>query len=203
MGTALLVIDMQNDFCSPGGFYAARGRPTDWFPEVAAAIGRLAERFREAGDPVVYTRLVYPADAPFPEERHAVAPARWTSYGERLRPGSWGAGIVEALVPAPGDVVVDKRHYSAFAGTDLAAQLAEREVDTVVITGVVAYACVLHTAFDAFVHGLDVVVPADAVDGWEPTLVDAARGIVELLLGRTTTTEALLAELASGTLAPG
>jgi nicotinamidase-related amidase len=129
------------------------------------------------------------------ERSHRVVPPAWSSSGPRLQRGSRGADVIEELRPTPGDRIVDKEGYSAFYGTDLEEWLRAKSVRTVAITGVVAYACVLHTAFDAFVRGFDVLLVEDAVTGWEPELVTSASAIFTRLLGRTTTTDELLGQL--------
>ena len=58
---------------------------------------------------------------------------------------------------------MDKRHYSAFSGTDLDIRLRERRITTVVLTGVLTDICVLHTAIDAYNLGYDIEIPAAAV----------------------------------------
>ncbi|MGH9109617.1 MAG: cysteine hydrolase family protein [Acidimicrobiales bacterium] len=192
--TALVVVDMQHDFCSADGYYRRDvGRPA--VDEVVSPIRRLADGFRSAGQPVCFTRLVYDGLERMPERSHQVVPPAWSSSGPRLQRGSRGAEVIEELRPAPGDRIVDKAGYSAFYGTDLEQWLRAESVGRVAVTGVVAYACVLHTAFDAFVRGFDVVLVEDAVAGWEPELVVAASAIVTRLLGRTTTTDELLGEL--------
>lgn len=192
--TALVVVDMQYDFCSADGYYRREvGRPA--VDEVISPIHRLTDGFRSVGQPVCFTRLVYDSADRMPERTHRVVPPAWTSSGSRLERESRGADVIDELRPAPGDRIVDKEGYSAFYGTDLEQWLRAESVRTVALTGVVAYACVLHTAFDAFVRGFDVLLVEDAVTGWEPDLVAAASAIFTRLLGRTTTTEELLGQL--------
>jgi nicotinamidase-related amidase len=173
--TALLVVDMQNDFCHADGYYAHNGRPA---APIAAAIEPIAgvlAAAREAGLSTIFTRIVYETTADL-ADAHGVRPAAWSGSGVRLQRGSWGAEIVDELRPLPGEPVYE---------TDAEQLLRERGIRTVLITGTVAYACVLHTAFDAFVRGFDVVLVRDAVSSWFDDLADASRRITELLLGRT------------------
>ena len=87
-----------------------------------------------------------------------------------MQPGSWGAAIVDALAPLPDDIVVDKPAYSAFEATDLEARLRQRGVTTLIVCGVVTYACVLATAFAAFDKGFDVLLARDATGSWNDEL---------------------------------
>ena len=184
--TALLVVDMQNDFCHRDGYYANNGRPA---APIAAAIEPIAELLaaaRTSGLRTIFTRIVYETTADL-ADAHGVRPAAWSGSGVRLQRGSWGAEIVDELRPLPGELVLDKPAYSAFYRTDAEQLLRAAGIRTVLITGTVAYACVLHTAFDAFVRGFDVVLVEDAVSSWFDDLAEASRRITQLLLGRTLT----------------
>ncbi|MGH3740314.1 MAG: cysteine hydrolase family protein [Micromonosporaceae bacterium] len=187
--TALLVIDMQNDFCDPAGYYARAGR--DVAP-LRGAIGptlRLVSRAREAGVSVAYTRLSHGGGAM--QQRHRLTPRRWTGSGDRLQPGGWGIELVPQLAPAPDELVVDKAGYSGFDDTPLEQWLRGRGVTTVLLCGVVGYACVLATGFSAFDRSFDVVVASDAVGSWDRRLGDGALETVELLLGHATRSDAI------------
>jgi ureidoacrylate peracid hydrolase len=192
--TALLVVDMQNDFCHPEGYYARNGRPAAPIAAAVEPIAGLLPAARAAGLATVFTRIVYATQADLADE-HGVRPAAWSGSGIRLQVGSWGAEIVDELRPMPGEPVFDKPAYSAFYQTELEEWLRSHGIRTVVVTGTVAYACVLHTAFDAFVRGFDVLLVEDAVSSWFDDLADAARRITQLLLGRTISSKELVAAL--------
>lgn len=182
--TALLVVDMQNDFCHAEGYYAHNGRPAAPIAAAVEPISGLLAAARDSGITPIFTRMVYETTADL-ADGHGVRPAAWSGSGVRLQAGSWGADIVDELRPLPGELVLDKPAYSAFYRTDLEELLRARGIRTLLITGTVAYACVLHTAFDAFVRGFDVVLVEDAVSSWFDDLGDASRRITQLLLGRT------------------
>jgi len=180
---AVLVVDMQNDFCDREGHYGLCGNDISDFVAAIEPVSRLVGKARAAGATVGYTRLVYDKRAGSMEDRHVLKPRRWIPKGERLRPGTWGAAVIDRLAPLSGDIVVDKAGYSAFEGTDLEAQLRNRGVTTIIVCGVVTYACVLATAFTAFDRGFDVVLASDATGSWSSTLAAASSEIVDLLLG--------------------
>lgn len=183
--TAVLVVDMQNDFCHPDGFYAKNGQDIAGLAAPVPAIATLVDTARRTGARVIYTRIVrHPVTGPV-EVRHKLVPKRWFSYGDRLMAGSWGADIVGALAPRPDDLVIDKHGYSAFHKTTLADMLRSTNVQTLVLSGVVTYACVLATAFQAFDLGFDVVLADDASGSWYDHLGRATGDIVDLLLGHT------------------
>lgn len=180
---AVLVVDMQNDFCHRDGHYARSGNDISSFSAAIEPVSRLIAKARNAGSSIAYTRLVYDEKAGAIEERHALKPRRWIPRGQRLRPGTWGAAISDPLTPASDDIVIDKTGYSAFERTDLEQRLRERGVTTIILCGVVTYACVLATAFTAFDRGFDVVLASDATGSWSGDLARASSEIVDLLLG--------------------
>jgi nicotinamidase-related amidase len=181
--TALVLIDMQNDFCASDGFYARAGRDIAALNAVIAPLGALLDRARAAGLTIVFTRLVHDwARGPM-EARHDLKPKTWTTSGDRLIPGTPGVEVVDALAPRDGEIVIDKPGYSAFHDTDLETRLRGRRVKTLLFTGVTTYACVLASAFAAFDRDLDVVFLTDMVASWRGDLDRAAFDIVDLLLG--------------------
>lgn len=181
--TALVVVDMQNDFCDPAGYYGRAGRDIAALTASIEPVGALLARARAAGMTVAFTRLIHDGKRGAMEERHALRPKRWTTSGERLRPGTWGADVVDRLLPRKGEVVVDKFGYSAFDDTVLEREMRSRGVTTLIVAGVVTYACVLATAFSAFDRGFDVILADDAAGSWNAGLAKATGDIVDLLLG--------------------
>jgi ureidoacrylate peracid hydrolase len=161
--TALLVVDVQNDFCHPNGYFAGSGFDVGPCSRVVELIAENVAALRERGIPVVWTMSTN-ADPP----RHRLLPLRFRRYaGERppdqFTPGSWGWQIVDRLEPHPDEIVVRKPRYDAFLRTSLEEDLRSRGVDTVVITGVITNCCVDSTARSAFMRGFDVLVVEDCV----------------------------------------
>ena len=189
--TAVIAVDMQNDFCHVDGYYGRLGRDICALSAAVAPVAALLGRARAAGATVFFTRLVHDDLRGAMEARHALQPKRWTSSGERLKPGTWGAAIVDELAPHAADVVIDKVGYSAFEATELERELRDRGIRTVVLCGVVTYACVLATAFSAFDRDFDVVLAADAAGSWNAGLGHSSSDIVDLLLGHAVTIDAI------------
>ncbi len=147
---ALLVVDMQNAFLHPDG-------PT-YMPAGAAivdAVAAVANAFRAAGRPVLYTR-----HAEDPAGGNAGMMAFWWE-GSSPREGTWEAEIFEGLAPRPGDVVIPKIRYNAFVATDLELRLREAGVKDLAITGVMTNLCCESTARDAFMRDFRVFFAAD------------------------------------------
>jgi ureidoacrylate peracid hydrolase len=165
---ALVVIDMQNAFCSSRGSYRRRGGKIADLARVIARTGRLLELARRNRRPVVFTRLVFRRDysdagsfllRKFPEI------ARVGGYRAR----SWDAALHPRLAARRGEIVVDKTGYDAFVRTELERALARRRVSTVVVTGVLTNVCVESFARAAFDRGLEPIVARDATATYSRT----------------------------------
>jgi ureidoacrylate peracid hydrolase len=165
--TALLVVDVQNDFCHEGGFFASIGFDVAPCAVAASRLVPVVDAARSSGVQVVWTMSTN--DSP---PTYRLAPARFRRrQGDRpadqFVPGSWGWQIVDELEPVQGEVVIRKPRYDAFLYTSLEDDLRERGVDTVVIGGVITNCCVDTTARSAFMRGFGVLVLEDTVATFE------------------------------------
>jgi nicotinamidase-related amidase len=156
--TALVVVDMQNDFVTPGGTLVV----PDAGATVPAILG-LLQRARSAGAQVFFT-----------QDTHRAGDPEFAIWGEHAVEGTWGWEIVEALRPLPGERVIRKLRYDGFFGTSLDHELRLARVENVVVCGTVASICVLHTAGSAALRGYRVVLPVDAVSALTPFDLQAA-----------------------------
>lgn len=146
--TAVIVVDMQNDFVHPDGALRVEAAT-----QTLAPIQRLLDRAREAGVRVVYT-----------QDTHFAGDPEWNIWPPHCRHGAWGWQIVDELAPRPDDLVVTKSRYDAFYDTSLDHYLSRVwKVQHLVIVGTVTSICVLHTAASAGLRWYHVVVPADGV----------------------------------------
>ena len=164
--TAVLVIDMQNDFCAEGGMMQREGLDLSAVQAMAGRLPPFLDAARAAGALVVFVRNVYSTDT-----NHYLSDA-WLEQASRRRrgsytqypvcaAGSWEGDYYGAVRPAENDPVITKHRYSAFHNTDLDTVLHARGVRTLVLTGVAANVCVETTAREAFVRDYYVVFPAD------------------------------------------
>ncbi|HVO15718.1 MAG TPA: isochorismatase family cysteine hydrolase [Alphaproteobacteria bacterium] len=158
--SALIVVDMQNDFCHDDGLLAQRG--IDIAPTQAMALRLVAfiDRARALGLPVIYLINLHDSwsDSPVWQERHGQGGA------EICRPGSWGAGFY-AVEPRPDERVVPKHRYNAFVGTDLDLILRARGIATLIFTGIATNVCVETTARDAYCRDYRLVMVRDCLAG--------------------------------------
>jgi nicotinamidase/pyrazinamidase len=145
---ALLVIDMLNDFIEFDG--ALPIGPTG--AAIVPAIERQIAAARKQGEPVVYIC-----------DRHRPDDAEFADWPPHCVEGTEGADVVDELTPHEGDIIVPKRRYSGFNGTDLNLTLRELDIGTLRLVGCCTNICVLYTAADARMAGFDIEVPTDCV----------------------------------------
>lgn len=169
--TALVIVDMQNDFVKEGGALVV--------PDAEAtipAIRRLLALARESGMKIVFTQDTHGEDDP-----------EWGIWGEHAREGSWGWRIVEELAPREDELVIRKVRYDGFYGTHLEHFLRLWGVDTLIICGTVANICVHYTAASAALRWFDVIIPRDATSALDPfDLESSLRQTAFLFSGRIT-----------------
>ena len=177
---ALLVIDMQNGFCTPGGSYEEYGgdigADIDAYRKIIPNIAHVIAACRELQIPVFYTEQVREASGIDLYTRlHRIIPSRRAEF---LRipacvRGTWDAEILDELRPVEEDHVVVKRRDSAFQDTELDLWLKSAHVDTLIFTGVDTGICVDNTLMDGFNLGYDVILVEDATASSWPEICKA------------------------------
>jgi nicotinamidase-related amidase len=174
--TALIIVDMQNDFVrSHGKLYVGR-----LAEKSIPAIANLIRKAREKTVPVVYTK-----------DWHSRGDPEFKLWGEHCLAGSEGAKIVNELAPKEGDITIKKATYDPWFKTNLEEILVNRVVRSLVVTGTVSNICVLHTAAGGAIRGFNIVLPLDCVSPLEAYReIDQAlaiRQISSVYLGKVTT----------------
>ncbi|TRM83634.1 isochorismatase, partial [Sulfolobus sp. A20-N-F6] len=140
MSTALIIVDMQNDFVRKNGKLSV---PTA--ENTIPYIKNLIDKARSAGALVVYTQDWHMKDDP-----------EFKIWGEHALAGTWGAEIVDELKPEKEDFIVKKYRYDAFFETSLDYILRVKNIKNTIITGTVANICVLHTPGSAALRWYNV-----------------------------------------------
>jgi nicotinamidase-related amidase len=158
--TALVLVDLQNDFLHPDGAYARGGATSSEIAALPARLAPVADAMRRAGGWIVSTHFTL---VPGKDGEPLIA-----AHLHRLRPflrhgdfvsGSFGHGLVDAL--APSDLAVEKVAYSAFYQSRLEFVLRKAGIDTLVIAGIVTNGGVLATVQDASLREFRCVVLRD------------------------------------------
>lgn len=171
--TALVVIDMQNDFCASGGLVSRDGRDLSEAQKMAKRLPGLIQAARRAGVLPVFVRCVYTT------EGNKYLSDAWLEQAARerkggftsipvCREGEWEGDWYEDIRPLPGEIVVTKHRYCAFQGTDLELVLRSHGIRTIVLTGVVTNVCVETTARAGFVRDFYVAVVEDGCAAYVP-----------------------------------
>jgi nicotinamidase-related amidase len=200
--TALLVIDMQRDFCSPGGYADTAGLDVARLAEPIQRIAELLSAARAAGMLVVHTREGHVpdlSDCP-PEklarsQRAGAAIGSMGPLGRLLVRGEVGHDFVDALQPCEGEWVIDKPGYGAFYQTDLHSRLQARGIHNLVLCGVTTEVCVHSSLREAVDRGYACTVVSDATAASEPALQAPALAMVAVeggIFGSVQTTAQLL-----------
>lgn len=170
--TALVVIDMQNDFVQRGGSLLV--------PDAEATIPAIRRLLELAW--LNRMRVVYGQDT------HHRGDPEWEMWPEHCLEGSWGWEIIAELAPGVDDTVLRKVRYDAFFGTSLDHLLRLWGVDTLIICGTVANIGVQYTAASAALRWYHVVIPRDAISALEPFDLEASlRQTAFVFAGQVTT----------------
>jgi ureidoacrylate peracid hydrolase len=207
--TALVVIDMQNDFCHPDGWFASRGVDISPLRRPIAPIVALAPAIRGAGGRVIWLnwgiradRANLPPGVLYRGKRSADA----IGYGEPLAngrgpalvQGSWGAAPIAELQPLGGDLLVHKHRLSGFWDSELDSVLRQAGITTLLFAGINTDRCVFSTLQDAGFLGYDCVLLEDACATHSPQFVsDAILFLVRELHGFAVTSTDLIASIST------
>jgi nicotinamidase-related amidase len=168
--SALIIVDMQNDFVHADGGFACTAREIPvagidmpFLMGTIPHVRRLAGAFREAGRPVIYiAHVVKPdfSDAQWPYWRLGLTPSDNRTF---IVEGTWGARIVDDLKPQEGEHLVIKKGFGGFSNTPLDTILRNLGVTTCVVTGVTTCVCVSTTIRGGVEHNYRMVLVSDAV----------------------------------------
>jgi ureidoacrylate peracid hydrolase len=161
--TAVIVVDMQNDFGAEKGMFACAGIPIDAIQSAVEPTARVLAAARPAGMKIVYLKMQFEPDlsnAGGPEAPNRVRHLRIGvgddveapdgSESRILIRDTWNTAILPALEPEAGDLVVPKHRFSGFFETNLDELLKEHGIETIVFTGCTTSVCVESTVRDAF-----------------------------------------------------
>jgi ureidoacrylate peracid hydrolase len=210
--TAVIVIDMQNDFGAPGGMFDIAGIDISGIRAVVPTTSRVVETARREGFTVIYLKMAFRADL----SAGATDSTNWIKHlglraGEETTApdGSpsrimirdcWNTDILDEIAPSPDDVVLYKHRFSGFFQTALDQTLRDRGIDTLVFTGCTTSVCVESTFRDAMFRDYRCLLLED----WtaEPIGAGLPRGnheaslmVLEILFGWIATSAAFLAAI--------
>lgn len=179
--TALIIIDMQNDFCAPGGFGERLGNDITAARSIIPTIGSVLDAARRAGMLIIHTREGHLPDlSDCPSSKLARSRQQGAGIGDIgpmgriLIRGEQGHDIVPELAPISGEMIIDKPGKGAFYSTDLEGLLQQHGITHLVVCGVTTHVCVSSTVREANDRNYQCLVLSDGTAAFDSTDHEAA-----------------------------
>ena len=206
--TALIVVDMQNAYASPGGYLDLAGFDISGAPPAIAKIKEAIAAARAAGVQVIYFQNGWDSDegegggpgSPNYYKSNAMKTMRAKPElkGKLLHKGDWDYELIDELPPQKGDIIISKPRYSAFFNTNLDSMLRARGIRSLVFTGIATNVCGESTLRDGFFLEYFGVVLHDATHHAGPDFMQkAALFNIEKFFGWVSSVEEFRAALQS------
>jgi ureidoacrylate peracid hydrolase len=191
--TALIVVDVQNDFCDPRGSIAGVGTDVSAAVEMVPRLEKLIDSARSAGVPVIFIQTLHDEtnDSTSWLDRTSAEPGT-SSTGFICRTGTWGAELYRVR-PRPGELTVVKHRYSAFVGTSLQLILTTLGIRSLLFTGVTTDVCVDSSLRDGLANGFFVSLVEDCAAAYWPDAHENAARVVARNFGTVVTSDELAA----------
>jgi ureidoacrylate peracid hydrolase len=212
--TAVLVIDMQNDFGAQGGMFDRAGIDISMIQRVVAPTAHVLTAVRQAGIPVVYLKMAFqpdlsdagPTDAPnwlkhLPLSVGQTVQAPDGTASRILIRDTWNTDILPELTPQEGDIVLYKHRYSGFYATDLDTILKQFGAKYLLVTGCTTSICVESTIRDAMFRDYSCVLLADCTgeplgEDFQRSNHEASLFVIQALFGWVSDSGAFVKALA-------
>lgn len=188
---ALIVIDMQNDFCASEGSLAAKGFDMTAPQAMTPRLERVIAAARAAGVRVIFVRTLHDETTDTPQWLGRVGDGEDAERtGITCRTGSPGADFY-GVAPRDGEVVITKNRFSAFVGTNLDLVLRSLGIDSLLFTGVATEICVESSLRSALFHEYWVTLVEDCAATYSRAAHDASVAVVAQNFGTVVTAEKL------------
>jgi ureidoacrylate peracid hydrolase len=202
--TALLIVDMQNDFLHRDGYFARCGLPVEALTPAIVATTALRDGL-PASARIIYTIQLYEPDGSDDIVRlHRIKPVALARSGDEIpvQRGNWGAEIVSELRPRSHETVIEKHRFDAFHQTELETLLRGWGITTVLFAGVIVDVCVETSLRSAFMRDFDVILAQDCVAGWSEHHLARTADVVTRVFGASLSNAQIMAAFGDGAVAP-
>lgn len=169
--TAVVIIDMQRDFCARGGFGESLGNDVTPTAAIIPTVRRVLDTAREKGMFIIHTREGHRpdmSDVPRAKKRRSPAIGEDGPMGRILIRGEYGHDIVDELQPHAGEIVLDKPGKGAFYETDLELILRNQSIESLIVMGVTTHVCVHTTIREANDRGYECLMVEDGTATFDP-----------------------------------
>jgi ureidoacrylate peracid hydrolase len=176
--SALIVVDMQNDFCHPDGHFPKNGKDVSAITDSVPALVSFVKAAQERGVMVVFVRQQTLPNGLSDSPAWLRFKCRDGKSPEYTLKDSWGAQLVDGLVPGPGDVVVDKFRPDAFFRTPLDGILRARGMQSLIVVGNSTEGCVESTIRGGSYHDYYIVAVMDLISSTNATLHAGSQQLV-------------------------
>ena len=195
--TAILVVDVLNDFCAANGFFDREGYDLKPTQEMVPKLVNLIAEARKIGASIIFIRNIYNT------ENNWYLSDVWLEHANRARngcyvkypvcaKGSWGGEFYDGIKPLPNDVIVNKHRYNAFIDTDLDLILRSKGIRTLIMTGTATNVCVETTARHGFLKDYYIVFTSDCTATISKQLHNTTLKNISLFFGEVVTSKEII-----------
>ncbi|AWB46991.1 cysteine hydrolase [Paenibacillus sp. CAA11] len=186
---AVIVVDVQNDYCHPEGALGSKGSDVSGVAEMMPNLHKLVFTAREQEVPIIFIQTFHEAAT----DSEAWATRSSGHSAMVCRRGSWGADFYE-VAPQTGEIIVNKHRYSAFINTRLDSVLRTLKIETLIMTGVSTNVCVESTARDGFMLDYNIVFLKDACAAYSKEAHEMTLVNIDGYFGKVTDTHEVMGQ---------
>ncbi len=193
---AVLLVDVQNDFCAEGGAMHREGRDVTLAQAMIPRLSRLLDAARAAQVQCVWIRNVYNTGPNWYLSEVWLEQAKRRRKGNYTQfpvcePGAWNGDFYQ-IRPRENEVIVTKHRYGAFEGTDLDLVLRSKGIRTVIVTGIATNVCCETTARQAFLRDYYVVFTSDCTATFTPQMHETTLANIDQFFGEVATADQVM-----------
>ena len=194
---ALIVVDVQNDFCAKGGMLDREGFDMRMLQAIVPNLTNFIGKAREIGLTIIYIQTIHNS------ENNWYLSDVWLEQAKRTRKGayieypgcaqnSWGAEFYQGIKPLAGEITVNKHNFSAFVDTDLNLILRSKGIRTLIMSGVATNVCVESTARDGFMKDYYIIFLKDCTATFSEEMHNNTLKNIDLFFGEVVSTSDVL-----------